>query len=394
MQRLFRFGLLLLVLAGLVIGGLILVQHKKRELSRVEPFGSRPRPVTVTAARQGDLRRESHYLAVVEPSREADVSARVTAEIEEVLVDEGDAVQTGQPLIRLDAAEVKHRLGSLRARISEAKAQLAAKRATVQALEDSLAYWRAEKERDRKLEQRGAVSSSRAGRTAEKASEVRGRLRAARQESQAIQQRIRSLQQQTKEVQTKLGYYTLESPFRGRVAERLADPGDLASPSRKLLRLHDETPLRLAFAVPQDDLPGIGPGLEVAFTVQDETRRNEIDVLHPSLNRSRMMRAEIRLEEAARQGLSPGAYVPLSVTLERLDKVTLVPRSAVIESPQGRPHVFALRKGRLEAQRVTVLGYDGDEAALEGISPGTEVVRSTFLGWARLSSGEQVEAVR
>jgi multidrug efflux pump subunit AcrA (membrane-fusion protein) len=116
--------------------------------------------------------------------------------------------------------------------------------------------------------------------------------------------------------------------------------------------------------------------------------------MHPSLNKARMMRAEVRLQDRAERGLDPGMYVPVSVVLDILRDATLVPRSSLIPSPEGQKHVFAVKDGRLEPRPVEVLGASGDRAAVAGIDPGASVVENTFLGWARLSSGEKVEAVR
>jgi len=48
----------------------------------------------------------------------------------------------------------------------------------------------------------------------------------------------------------------------------------------------------------------------------------------------------------------------------------------------------------LQARQVKVLAASGDKVAVQGISPGTLLVRSTFLGWNRLSTGEKVEVIR
>ena len=106
-----------------------------------------------------------------------------------------------------------------------------------------------------------------------------------------------------------------------------------------------------------------------------------------------MLRAEARLSGGKEKGLLPGAHVSVSVVLNERAGVTLVPTSSLIGSPQGGSHVFVVEKNRLSAQAVTLLGRVGDEVAVEGVQPGVRVVRNTFLGWARLASGEKVEAV-
>ncbi len=394
MRRFVRLGLPLLALVVLIIGAFLLVQNKRQELANAPEYGGDPRPVTVTEAEKGDLRLSRDYLAVVEPENEADIAPRVQAEVEAVRVDEGDVVSEGDVLLRLDSKETRHRLREIEARIGEARAELAGNRATIRALEEAWRFWRDERERDKTLAAKGSLSESQAEKTAQQAAEVRGNLESAREKSSAIQSRIQALQQQKEAVQTKLTYYTLKSPFSGVVAERLVDPGDMASPSQTLLRVQTADRLKLAFDVPQKDLPRVHQGQNCTFSAGGQKRSASISLMHPSLNKARMMRAEVRLSDSAGQNLDPGAYVPLTVILDILHDATLVPRSSLIPSPEGQKHVFAVRDGRLKPRPVEVLGASGDRTAVSGIDPGVSVVENTFLGWARLSSGEQVEAVR
>jgi len=394
MPRFARLGLPLLVLAIIIVGAFLLVQNKRQELAKAPEYGGDPRPVTVTRAEKGDLRLTRDYLAVVEPENEADIAPRVQAVVEEVRVDEGDAVSQGNVLLRLDAAETRHRLREIEARIREARAELSGNRATIRALEEAWRFWRDERERDKTLAAKGSLSQSRAEKTAQQAAEVRGNLESAREKSSAIQNRIQALQQQKEAIQAKLAYYTLKSPFSGVVAERRVDPGDMASPSRTLIRLQTTNRLKLAFDVPQKDLPRVHQGQNCTFSAGGQKRSASISLMHPSLNKARMMRAEVRLSGSAGQGLDPGAYMPLTVILDTLHDATLVPRSSLIPSPSGQKHVFIVEQGRLEPRPVEVQGTDGNRAAVSGIDPGVSVVENTFLGWARLSSGERVEAVR
>ncbi|MFP4393035.1 MAG: efflux RND transporter periplasmic adaptor subunit [Desulfohalobiaceae bacterium] len=387
-------AILILVAIGLGLGGFLLVQQKRQEMKEAPEYGQRPRPVTVSQARQGDLKQKKHYLAVVRPQEEAGISARVQAEVREVLVDEGDRVQAGQVLLRLDPEEIKHRLQEVKARISQAEAELEAKQATILYLESSQDYWQKEAQRLQKLAQQNAATASEAEKTEDRAKEVQGRLQASRAEARAIRSRMDSLQQQMQEIKTRLSYYTLRSPGPGVISKRNADPGDMASPAQELLQLQQVDSLKLAFDLPQQDLPLIEQGQECIFQVQGQARKARISLLHPSLDKARMLRAEARLQGEQIKGLSPGEFVPLSVVVEEHKAVTLVPRSALIQGPEGREHVFVVREGKLEPKGVQVLGYSRDRAAVKGLEPGADVVRNTYLGWARLSSGQRVEAVR
>jgi multidrug efflux pump subunit AcrA (membrane-fusion protein) len=174
----------------------------------------------------------------------------------------------------------------------------------------------------------------------------------------------------------------------------MVDEGDMATPGKALLEIEDRSELKLSFDVPQEDLPQVREGLPVRFRSNGKKRTAEVTLLHPSLNRARMMRAEVRLSGSPPENLSTGAYVPASVIVDSLSDVALVPRSSVIESPSGEAYVFVVRDGTLHKEQVERLGAADDTIAVKGVQAGARVVRDTYLSWARLSAGEKVEAVQ
>jgi len=394
LRRFLRIGIVFVALICLIGGGLFLVKNKKKELAQTPAYGTQPRPVTVILAEKGDLSLQKQYLAVVEPALQAQVSARVTAELITIKVDEGDRVKAGTVLAELDAKEIEHSIDAILSRIDQTQAELAGNQATVKALQESHTYWQAEKERDLTLADKGAISRSQAQQTADKASDLWGKLRASREKSVAIEKQIEALKNQKAELVSRRGYYTLTSPFAGVVTQRLADPGDMATPSKTLITVQDQSGLKLVFDLPQKDLPQVNTGQAAVFKVNSSTRQVQISLLEPALNTAKMMRAEVRLDQEAANGLTSGAYVPVHVILKRLTDVILLPASSVIEGPQGKIHVFAVTEGKLSAEPISVLGRSGDRVAVKGIDVGMQVVKNTYLGWATLSAGQKVEAIR
>ncbi len=394
MRRILRIGILFLALICLIGGGLFLVKQKKKGLSQTPAYGARPRPVTVVRTEKGDLTLDKEYLAVVEPALQAQISARVIAEVETIKVDEGDRVKAGAVLAELDAEEIEYSIEAVSSRIEQARAERAGNQATVEALKESYTYWQAEKKRDLTLADKGAISRSQAQQTADKASDFQGKLLAARKKSVAIEKQIEALKKQKAELATRRGYYTLTSPFAGVVTQRLADPGDMAAPSKTLLTVQDQSGLKLTFDLPQKDLPQVNKGQAAVFQVNGHTRQAEISLLEPALDKAKMMRAEVWLDQEAAAGLTSGAYMPLTVIVQKLTDVILLPASTLIEGPQGRTHVFTVKDKTLSAKPVQLLGRTADRAAVRGIDAKTQVVENTYLGWATLSSGEKVMAVR
>ncbi|MCF8026391.1 MAG: biotin/lipoyl-binding protein, partial [Desulfobacteraceae bacterium] len=239
MRRNLRIVLVVVIVVGVLAAAVFLVAQKKKELGQAPEYGDKPMPVTAVKAEKGDLHKKKDYLGVVKPAREAGVSTKVSAKVETVHVDEGDRVNAGEILVELDSEEIGYKLDSIQSRIQEAEADLSGNKATTRALESSYRYWKSEKERNQNLLEKKAVSASEAERVAEKAAEVRGKLTAAKEKTTAIKARISSLRNQKKELRAKLDYYAITSQYNGTVSERLVDPGDMASPSKLLLKIED-----------------------------------------------------------------------------------------------------------------------------------------------------------
>lgn len=389
-----RIVIVLAIVALIVAGGVLLVRHKKRALAAAPKYGMRPVPVHVATARQGNLRQTRDYLAVVEPIRVADVSARLTATVQKVLHDENEAVKAGDVLVVLDGRQIAYSIAAAKAQVEQAQADLASNQATVASLKKTSAYWQREAQRDKALADNGAIPGAQAEGTVDKANEAKGKLDAASQKSAAIKRQIEALKRKQSELETTLGYCTIRSPFDGLISHRMVDPGDMATPGKSLMTVEDRSKLKLCFDVPQQDLPQVHDGLPVSFSAAGKERMATLSHMFPSLNAARMLRAEVYLENANLEGLSSGAFLSIHVILGIRKNVTLVPAASVVEAPDRKAHVFVVTDGRLKARPIRILGSSGNDVAVEGVRVGEQVVLSTFLGWAQLSSDLKVEAIQ
>ena len=395
-RRPLRWMVAAVVVIGLLVAGFVLISKKKQALAETPRFQLPDTLVETATVQRGDLDEAFEYLAVVEPIQTANVTARVTARIESVNVDEGSAVEPGQTLLTLDHREIRAQLKGVEARIQQARAELKGNQATVTSLENSLAYWSREAERDTELAAGDAIPPSRAEQTAERKSDAEGKLNATRQQSNAIRERIHSLEAQREELETVLSYCVIKSRFVGTVTSRLVDPGDQAAPGKVLLVIESSDAMRIAFDVPQNDLADIEPGLPVRFRAGDKTREAAITRLYPALNRARMARAEIILSGDQSSGLTSGEYLTARVAYRQNRNVSLIPVGALIEDRAGRGEgegevrVFVVKDGALQSRRVNILGTANDRAAVTGLDAGEQVVVHSFLGWARLHEGMEV----
>lgn len=389
-----KFVLILLLVLGFLLGlGLsvnALIAAKKQQLSQAPKYGESPVPIHGVTSTVGDFIRGKDYLAIVEPMQKAEINARVQSTIERILVDEGSVINAGDLLLQLDNREVKATIESVVAQVAQVQAEVSSNTALIQSLKDSAEYWEKETERDKSLAQSGAIPVSQAEKTRDQYIQTHGKLESAQEQSKALVFQRESLAKKKQELEITLDYYSITSPYSGVVTQRYVDHGDIALPGKSLLQIEDRSSLKLSFWVPQDDAPEVKEGMEVQFNIQGRQEKGSLSHLFPALNEARMLRAEVFLPTTYNEILKSGQYVPVTVTLKHWTNVTLLPVSAILH--QGKEDfVYRVNENHLEKKTVKILGNNGDQAAVDGIGPNTQVVESAFLGWAKLSAGLLVE---
>ncbi len=177
---------------------------------------------------------------MAEPLRRATLSTRVMASVREVLVEEGDRVQGGQLLLRMDPGELLARREQVEAGLAGATAQR----------DDA----RRHAERIRRLFADSAAP--------------RAMLDAAETNLLRAEAGVRAAQGAESELTVVEQYSRLTAPFRGRVVRRLVDPGAFVAPGTPLLDLEDASSLRIRVEVPPDATAGLRPGMSLAGSVE------------------------------------------------------------------------------------------------------------------------------
>ena len=173
-------------------------------------------PVTTasaTASATGSVLDATGYVVA---RRQATVSAKVTGRVSEVLIEEGQRVEAGQVLARLDAVDAQAGLELSKSRLDAARAQLAEQRALL-----------AQAERDLKRQQdlvgRKLTSQQAADDAQTQVVTLRARITA--QERQII-----VAQRDVDVGQVQVDNTVVTAPFSGVITVKAAQPGEIVSP--------------------------------------------------------------------------------------------------------------------------------------------------------------------
>ena len=155
-------------------------------------------------------------------SQEFMVTSNISGFVQEIAVREGDRIEVGDLLVRLDSSKVKRA-------IAQAEATVAAARAELEDANDDVRKYRV-------LVESESISDERLRKAVLRQKRARAELRKAEAELQAQR--------------ADLDYIEIRSPARAQVAKRLMSVGDLSLPGNQILHLESLQAIEFETYVP------------------------------------------------------------------------------------------------------------------------------------------------
>jgi multidrug efflux pump subunit AcrA (membrane-fusion protein) len=168
---------------------------------------------------------------------------------------------------------------------------------------------------------------------------------------------------------TQLSQTYLYSPYDAVIANRLVDPGAYASPSQPVLQVARIDKIWINVNVPDNDLSYVRPGVPVTFRSGSLPGRSfnapiqTVNAVPTSGTLSYLARIQLHNPGYVLRG---GMLVSVTVTRQRAENATVVPRTAVAQTETGNI-VYVVNGGKAQAVPVQV-GVQTDTLA-QVISP-------------------------
>lgn len=325
-------------------------------------------PVAVTDVREEPVLQELRLTGTVTAEHSARLSLATPGLVSEVAAEAGDSLETGDTLLRLDDELARLDWQAARASAREAELQLEDARRRLE-------------EGRRLLPERGIAETAVRDLEAEvaQAEAVRARSEAEAQSRQALLER-----------------HHLRAPFAGMVANRLTDVGEWVTPGTPVFELVGLEALRLEFAVAEDAIARIRPGIEAYYRLGKTPQsrwRARVDSLVPVADpgaRTFLLRL---LPDGERPPLMlPGMSVTTTLRLDTGRKALTIPRDALLRYPDGRVVVWTAEPGEdgpvaREHPVEPGLAFDGRVEIRDGLDAGARVV---VRGNEALSDGQRL----
>lgn len=307
-------------------------------------------PVETTAATRRAISASYEGTAALDAPDEAQVIAKTSGIVLQLLTEEGQHVRKGQVLVKLDSE--RQRLG-----VQQAQAQV-----------DKL---QANYDRSQKLAAAKLVSASDNDQIKYDLANARAALDLARLE---------------------LSYTDVVAPIAGVVAQRSIKVGNFVQINSPIIRIIDDSTLQATLNVPERELSKLRAGQPATMQLDalpGKTFKGVIDHIAPMVDAgSGTFRVVCRF--AGEGLLQPGMFSRIRIDYDRHADALVVPRIALLDD-SADPAVFVVRAGK--AVRVPVgVGYtDGQWAEIRtGLAVGDAVVTA---GKAALRDGSAVVVI-
>ena len=327
-------------------------------------------PITVATAVQKSMPLDVRAIGTVIAASTVSVRAQITGELTSVHFKEGEDVEEGQVLVRLDRRPFEAALHQAEAALARDQAQAANARAQATRYQD--------------LAQRGIATREQVEQMLTNAAALEATLGADRAavENAKIQ----------------LDYATITAPFTGRTGLLQVHPGNLvrANDTAPIVTINRITPVYVSFAVPEALLTDfkryMGQGtLSVEAVAPNDERPASMGRINFIDNAVDPTTGTIKVKGTfpnTDRRLWPGQFVNVKVTLTSDPHAIVVPSNAVQTGQQGT-FVFVVKKDQtVELRPVTVSRTRGDESVMKtGLQPGETVVTD---GQIRLVPGSRV----
>jgi membrane fusion protein (multidrug efflux system) len=291
----------------------------------------------------------------LQPVDQTTVKAKVSGEIRQVLVREGEAVKAGQVLVRFDTADLEAKLTDRVGALESSRAQLALAEKT--------------RAQNNTLLKQGFISQNAFDSAESNLSVSQGTLKSNEAQVQLARNALRD------------GVVT--APLSGTVAKRHVQPGEKVNFDSPLLTVVDLSRTELQAMVPANDVPEISVGMPVELSIdgfRDRTFTGVVERINPMTEagtRAILVFVQIPNPDAALKG---GMFATGRIRLTAGAPVPTLPAGA-IRVDAGQSFVWTIQGGKLGRRNVTVGRRDEAAALVElktELPPGVQVLGAPF----------------
>ncbi len=353
-------ALLTILVVGGIAGGIALRVAKKAAAEASTGAGGPPVTLEFTAAdvvkiEARELARWLPLSGTLQPVNQTTVKAKVSGEIRQVLVRDGESIKAGQVLARFDTADLEARLTDRIGALEASRAQMALAEKT--------------RSQNHALLKQGFISQNAYDSAESNLSVTQGTLKSFEAQVQLARNALRDA--------------VVTAPLSGTLAKRHVQPGEKVNFDSPLFTIVDLGKMELQAMVPANDIPEIRADMAVELSIDgfgDRSFAGSVERINPMTEagtRAILVFVQIPNPDAALRG---GMFATGRIRLAAGVPVPTLPVTA-IRTEAGQTFVWTIDGGKLIRRSVSLGRRDEATARVEiksALPAETQVLAARF----------------
>lgn len=345
MDKRIKWGIIILIGAGLIGGGIYSQMPKQNEelaaadkVSKSQRESKRILNVNGRIIKPQLLTDEIRISGSLLPDEEVDLSFETSGKIVEVNFDEGSTVKKGQLLAKVNDRQLQAQLQRL---VSQLK------------LAEDRVF------RQNALLERDAVS---------------------KEAYEQVKTELATLNADIDIVKANIALTELRAPFDGVIGLRQVSVGAYASPSTIVAKLTKISPLKVEFSVPERYAGEVKKDANLTFNVEGKLDGFAAKVYATESRISDMHTLTIRALYPNNNGnLLPGRYVSVHLKKDEIPNALAVPSEAIVPE-MGKDKIYLYKSGKAQPVEIsTGIRTEAEVQVLRGLQVGDTIITSGTL---------------
>ncbi|MDY7540369.1 efflux RND transporter periplasmic adaptor subunit [Undibacterium sp. RTI2.2] len=326
-------------------------------------------PTDIVTVASTDIQKTLTLSGALRAMNQSAVKAKVAAEVREVLVREGEAVQVGQVLVKMDSTEYDAKLEQARGALKAAQGQLDIAKQT--------------RDNNKALLDKNFISANAFDNGVNQYAIAAANVDSAKGALSVAQKALADT--------------IVKSPIAGLVSVRSVQPGEKVSPDNRLLDIVDLRVLEMEAAVPSQDIASIKLGQQVTLKVEGIATAivGKVTRINPAVQSgSRSIMTYIQVANTDGQ-VKAGVFAEAQLALDKKSDVMTIPQTA-LQYDGNKTFVYAIENNVLQQKNVT-LGLQGESngtasvEVLSGLAKDAQIVKANL---GSLRSGVAVKVLQ
>lgn len=388
MNKEIKMGLTILLIIVIGVGALIFIRQLKNREPQVAEEHDLGTAVETAKVQKEDFEIIYNYSGTAEYAGKRKISASIGGEITNIFVGEGQKVEKGDLLAKIDDQELKNNFASAETAVSEAeialkkaklakeisKNNLAETKAALKEAESNYSQWQSDYERDKKLYQKNAIAEAKFEQTKtqfQKAAAQLERVKAALASAEksveiagldveTTAEKLKKAKKELENAQLKLKDTEIRSPISAEIINEFAEIGEFKAAGQPLFEIAESDRVEIKVQVGMNDLRKLKVGTEALISSpaleQKEIKSVISEIGSTADSKSRTTEVTLQLKDGT--NLKDGAFVSVSLIAEKINEALIVPEKAIFNY-QAAPHVYLIKDGRAVRQKIKTGATNG-----------------------------------